>query len=197
MKSQTSCKIIISCFVTALAFVCFSCQKQTAEVGKAQTPTEAFQLLFTAVKAKDTEKIKQVMSKNTLLFANSAAQRQNQTLGQMLENGLTRTTKTDALPQIRDERIKDNFGSVEVYNQEDKRWEDLPYVLEDGGWKLAIGDLWKNTFKSPGKSKAQLEDEAANTMSNKIIQVPTTNANFSINSNVKTVEVTPENKQKK
>jgi hypothetical protein len=36
-------------------------------------------------------------------------------------------------------------------------WEDLPFVLEDGRWKLAVGDLFKNTYKKPAPSQAETE----------------------------------------
>lgn len=197
MKFQISHKFIGLCLVALLSF---SCQKQTTESGKAQTPTEAYQMLFTAVKAKDTEKIKQIMSKNTLGLAEMQSQRQNQTLEKVLENGFLATTLSDTMPQIRDERVKDEFGAIEVYNQKDGKWDETFFINEDGGWKLAIGDLFKNTYKSPGKSKAQLENEAStSSVNNMIPSAPNLNANVFAdkNSNVKTVEVTPENKRKK
>ena len=200
MKFQKSHKFIGLCFLTAIVLLSFSCQKQTVEGGKANTPTEAYQMLFTAVRAKDTEKIKQVMSKNTLILAESQAQMQKQTLEKTLENGLLATTITDKMPQIRDERVKDEFGAVEVYNQKESKWEDTYFINEDGGWKLAVGDLFRGTFQMPGKSKAQIEKEISNSAANNmILSAPNTNANIpsSKNSNVATVEVTPENKPKK
>jgi len=192
MKFQNSHKFIGLCLIALLSF---SCQKQITEGSKAQTPTEAYQMLFTAVKAKDTEKIKQVMSKNTLLLAESEAQRQKQTIEKILENGFLATTFSDMMPQIRDERVKEEFGAIEVYNQRDGKWDDTFFINEDGGWKLAVGDVLKNTYKSPGKSKTQVEKEASNSSVNNIIlSAPNTKANISSNknSNVKTVEVIPE-----
>ena len=200
MKFQKSQKFIGLWFLMAIALVNFSCQKQTVEGEKAQTPTQAYQMLFNAVKAKDTEKVKQVMSKNTLALAESQAQRQNQTIEKTLENGLLATTITDKMPQIRDERIKDDFGAVEVYNQKESKWEDTFFINEDGGWKLAIGDAWQGIYKSPGKSKAQQEKEISNSATNNMmLSAPNTNANISSgkNSSVPTMQVTPENKPKK
>ncbi len=167
----------------------------------AKSPTEAYQILYKAVKAKDTGKIKQMMSKNTLALAESQAQRQNQTIEKVLENGFLATTFSDTMPQIRDERIKDEFGAVEVYNQKESKWEDTFFINEGGGWKLAVGDLFKGSFKMPDKSKAQKEQEMSNSSMNDMVPVaPIADANISPannNSKVKTVEVTPENKSKK
>lgn len=49
--------------------------------------------------------------------------------------------------------------------------EDLPFVRESDGWKLAIGELFSGTYKSPGKGKSVIDQEAINAMSgNKSVQ---------------------------
>ncbi len=156
-------------------------------------------MLFAGVKAKDTEKIKQLMTKDTQALAGFLAERQKQPIEKSYENGFTATTFSDSLPEIRDERVKDNFGALEVYNQKEKRWEDLPFIREDGGWKLAIGEVFKNTYKSPGKGQAQLEKDAANTMGNNPVQMtPNANGDFPAISNAnKTIEELPAAKKKK
>ncbi|MCY7375322.1 MAG: hypothetical protein LH472_05045 [Pyrinomonadaceae bacterium] len=166
-------KVINLFLLLTVAVFSFSCSQQAAQnsnsssVGggkQAQSPTEAYKMLFAAVKAKDAEKIKQMMSKNTLGLAQFNAERQKISLEKSVENGLVAPTMSDALTEIRDERVKDNFGSVEVFNQKENRWEDLPFLLEDGGWKLAIGDLFQGSFESPGRSKGEIEREATNTL---------------------------------
>jgi hypothetical protein len=91
-----------------------------------------------------------------------AAQRNNTPVEKMYENGFTATTFSETLPELRDERIKENMGALEVWNAKDNKWEDLPFINEDGGWKLAVGDLFADTYKSPGRGLDSLEKEAAN-----------------------------------
>ncbi len=152
-------------------------------------------MLYAACKAKDTATIKQLMSKSSLGLAEFSASQQKKSVDQILENGLVAPTLADSITEMRDERVKDNFGAVEVFNPKDNRWEDLPFVLEDGTWKLAVGDLFQDTFKSPGKSQEQIEMEASNTMmpmpSNGITDFPT------IPDGNKSVEVPKEKKSKK
>ena len=82
-----------------------------------------------------------------------------------LERGAMRDPSKDyALPNIRDERVKDNMGALEVWNSKESKWEDLPFMVEGGQWKLAIGEMWANTWKSPGKGRDQIEKEAANAL---------------------------------
>lgn len=126
------------------------------------TPTETYKLLFAAVKSKNTEVIKQLGSTNTQAFAQGLAQQQNKPIEKVYENGFTATTFAESLPEIRDERIDGNMGAIEVRNVKEKKWEDLPFVKDEGGWKLAIGDIFKGTYKSPGKGRDVKEQEAAN-----------------------------------
>lgn len=166
---------------------------------KAQSPTEAYKLLYAACKAKDIATIRALMSKSSLGLAEFSASQQKKSVDKVLENGLVAPTLADSLTEMRDERIKDNFGAVEVFNPKDNRWEDLPFVLEDGGWKLAVGDLFQDTFKSPGKSAAQLANEASNTntmLPANTTKFPAMNAN-KVPDKDKSVEVPKEDKPKK
>ena len=150
------------------------------------SPTEAYKALYAAVKSKDTERIKAAMSKKTQEFAQMVAARNNQPIEKVYENGFTATTFAESLPEIRDERTSEKFGAVEVWNAKDNRWEDLGFVSEDGAWKLAIGEMFAGTFKSPGKGRAIKEQEAAN-MANGNNMVPIVPANGNSNSNVKVI----------
>lgn len=187
MKFNFTYKIVSVGLIITFAFLNFACQKpQPVETSGAQTPTEAYKMLFAAVKSKDTEKIKQMVSKETHGLAEFMAARQNQPIAKSFENGFTATTFSAELPEIRDERVKDEFGAVEVYNQQDKRWEDLPFIKEGSGWKLAIGDVFKGIHKSPGDPKSKAENNASNAAVNSMIPTsPNTNGNSLTNTNIK------------
>ena len=159
---------------------------------------DAYKKLFEAVKSKDTERIRQVMSKNSLELANFQSSRTNKPIEEVLKNGFTATTFAESMPEIRDERIKDNFGAVEVWNGQDKRWEDVPFIKEDGAWKLAIGDLFRGTYVKPGENQSTKEQIEANTKTNNLVPAnvpsnvnPTTNKATNMNANVNTVMVQP------
>lgn len=210
MKIKNYRKILFVFLMFSLSSLMISCTKPESKVepGKAASPTEAYKMLYTAVKSKDTEKIKSMMSKSTIAFAEGVSAQQKKQVSEVFANGFTATTFAETLPEIRDERIKDNFGRVEVFNQKDNRWEDLPFVNEDGSWKLAVGDIFAGTFQSPGKSQAQIQAEESNTSGNNMIPLegnfngnfPSGNPNSNSRantSNVNTVQVMPENKAAK
>ncbi|MEO8041929.1 MAG: hypothetical protein ABI646_04875 [Acidobacteriota bacterium] len=191
--------ILFTAFLTALLALILACQpgtgtntssatnttNGTCSVSPTGSATEAYKQLFSAVKSKDTEKIKAVMTKKTQDFAQMVAARQASPIEKVFENGFTATTFADSLPEIRDERVNCEYGAVEVWNAKDNRWEDLGFVYEDGSWKLAIGEMFGGSFKSPGKGRAVKEQEAANALTNNMI--PANIANANMNSNVKII----------
>lgn len=104
------------------------------------------------------------MTSRTVDFASAIAQKQNQPVEKVFENGFTATTYAETLPEIRDERIDGDNGAVEVWNEKGHIWEDLPFKLENGVWKFAIGEVFAKQWESPGKGMAQKEADAINAM---------------------------------
>jgi hypothetical protein len=148
-------------------------------VGNAKTPSEAYRMLFAAVKSQDPAKIKSMLSKGSMGLAEMASGQQKKPIDEVVKNGFTETTFVDDYPQMRDERIKGNFGAVEVWNAGRKQWDDIPFILEDGSWKAAFGDAFGDKWKSPGKGQAIIEQENANANNpNAMIQkIPAPNSN--------------------
>jgi len=140
------------------------------------TPTEAYKRLYEAVKSKNTETIKSRMTKNSAEMAKMISEQNKTPLEKVFENGFTGTTFAPTLPDIRDERVNCNMGAVEVWNAKEQKWEDLPFVIEDAQWKLAIGELFKGSFKSPGKGLSTREEEAANAARGNVMP-PVSNVN--------------------
>jgi hypothetical protein len=167
--------------MTLVAIISMACSDGTTTGN--DTPTEAYKRLFAAVKSKETEAIKEQLSKKTIELGAMSAQRFNKPLASAYENGFTATTFSENLPNIRDERIKDDMGAVEVWNARDGKWEDLPFIHEDGRWKLAVGDAFAGTYRSPGKGRALTEAEAANAVSNKTVRLPTNGVSNRVENN--------------
>jgi hypothetical protein len=129
------------------------------------TPTNAYKRLFAAVKSKNTEAIKAEFSKRTVAQAESEAVRAKVPVDEVYKNGFTGTTFSETLPEIRDERVNGTMGAVEVWNSRESKWEDLPFIREDSGWKLAVGDAFAGSWKRPSVGRAAREREAANAVS--------------------------------
>lgn len=159
--------------------VFFACNQPS---GGGATPTEAYKNLYAAVKSKNTESIKRQLTKKSIEFGQMAAQRNNTPLEKMYENGFTATTFSETLPTMRDERINGDMGALEVWNSKNSVWEDLPFIKEDGAWKLAVGDQFADTYKSPGPGRDQIEKQAANAAANNQMNAyPDSNVSFPAN----------------
>jgi len=172
-------QIFFCTLLLVLAAMILACGQPAAATYE-DSPTGAYKKLYAAVKSKDVEGIRAMMTKKSLQFADMAASQQHKTANEVLENGFTGSTFSPTLPQMRDERVNGDMGAVEVYNAKDKVWEDLPFIREDGQWKLAIGDMFAGSYQSPGKPESQKEREAANALSNNMVPV---NVNANVNMN--------------
>lgn len=170
-------RIIFAIVVISVMLLAFACGGQNDSGGGGSSPTDAYKRLFTAVKGKDVEAIKKLLTKKSLELGVMQSQRNKKPLEQVYENGFTGTTFAETLPNIRDERAKGDMGSIEVWNSKESKWEDLPFIKEEGGWKLAIGDLFAGSFVSPGEGRDFLEKQAANAISNTAVVVPNANSN--------------------
>jgi hypothetical protein len=146
------------------------------------TPTAAYKRLFDAVKSKQTESIKAQVSQGTIQLASMISGQNKTPIDKVFENGFFSSTMSPTLPEIRDERVSCNMGAIEVWNASQQKWEDTPFIIENRSWKLAAGELFRGTYKSPAKGMATREAEAANSArGNTIPTVSNANINRPMN----------------
>ncbi len=169
-------RILALILILGLLAAGFGCSKD-AVGGGGSSPTEAYKLLYSSVKAKNIDAVKQNLTTKTLELGAMQAARTGAPVESVYENGFTETTFASSLPTIRDERINGNMGAIEVWNAKKSSWEDLPFMIENGYWKLAVGDIFAGTYRSPGRGRDEREKEAANVMSPQIQTSANANAN--------------------
>lgn len=163
-------------------------ESATITSGNPATPTEAYKKLYAAVKGKDKATIKSMMSKDSIGLGQMQAGQTKKDIDEVLANGFFTANMSDKLPAIRDERIKGKFGAVEVFSQKKNDWEDIPFVIEGGAWKLAVGNMFAGTFESPGTPRTIVEKENANA-AGKTDMIPYGNGN--VNTNIKPKVIDP------
>jgi hypothetical protein len=156
----------------ALGFI-FACRETPTG---AASPTEAYKLLYAAVKSKNTDAIKKQLTKKSIDFGLMASQQNHTAIEKVYENGFTATTFSETLPTMRDERINGDMGALEVWNSKESKWEDLAFMKEDGFWKLAAGDMFAGSWKSPGPGLDLREKQAANAVANNVPSMSNSNA---------------------
>jgi hypothetical protein len=122
--------------------------------GAGSTPTATFKAFYEATKNKDAEAMKKTLSKGTLEMLEGFAKAQNKTLDESLKSGLSNPTESspDKMPETRNEKIDGEKATLEVKNEKSNTWETLPFVKEDGAWKIALDEMFRDAFKKLGES---------------------------------------------
>ena len=115
---------------------------QTAVTG---SPTEVLKTFTEATKKKDAETIKKTLSKNTMKVAEETAKKQNISVDAMLTK--VENLEGKELPEIRNEKIEGDNATVEVKNSATGEYDVMPFVKEDGSWKIALDVFMDNMMK--------------------------------------------------
>lgn len=111
----------------------------------ATSPMETMKVLNDASKVKDSEAIKKVISKGTLALLEENAKAQGKTVDEIFreDDG----APFEELPEMRNEKINGDKATVEVKNNRSGEWSSLPFVKEDGVWKVAIDQYLEEVRK--------------------------------------------------
>ena len=143
-------KINRKIIVLLCALFIFGCsQPQT------KSPTEVLKTLNEASKIKDVAAIKNSVSKGTLDLMKESAKAQKTTIDELLkkDNG----APFNDLPEMRNEKIEGDAATIELKNTTTDGWETVPFVKEDGVWRLAL-DKYLDDFKK--KTAASMKTPA-------------------------------------
>ena len=103
------------------------------------TPTDTLKTFVESVKAEDEAAIKNTMSDKTVKMLDVMAK----ISGKSFYNSLTEEDKNEELkemPETQNEKIDGDKATLEVKGKSDKTWDNIPFVKEEGGWKIAFLD---------------------------------------------------------
>ena len=163
MKSY---KIVI---VALAALVFAACQT----ANQTMSPTETMKALNEASKTKNVEVIKKLVSKSTVALLEKSAKDQNTTVEELLKKD--EGSPFQELPETRNEKITGDTATVEVKNTATNDWETMPFVKEDGIWKVALDKFVQDAIKRmneemnkppAGAPVSESSGEAANSQTN-------------------------------
>ena len=114
------------------------------------TPTATFKAFYDASKKKDVPAMKKSLSKGTLDMFDKIAKEQNKTTDEMLK-GLDKDDKSEKMPETRNEKITGDTATLEVKNDKTNKWDPLPFVKENGEWKIALDKFLEDMMKNLGE----------------------------------------------
>ena len=135
-------KIIFVALLAAAALV--GCGGQQAPPA-VEGPTDVLKKFVDASQKKDVETIKQTLSAGTLKRIEESAKRQNTTLDEALKKDDGNALKQ--MPETRNEQIEGDAATVEIKNAATADWDKIPFVKEDGKWKIALDKFMEDFMK--------------------------------------------------
>jgi hypothetical protein len=140
MKTQKTTMLVVA--LIALALVAAACG------GSGSSPTATAKAFYDAVKAKDPAGIKGAMSKGSLEMMEKFAKAQNKTLDEALKE--PSSSGPSASFEAKDEKITGDTATVMVKDEKGS-WETIPFVKEDGNWKIALDKAMGGAAAGAGK----------------------------------------------
>ncbi len=122
----------------AIAMIIIALCASACKKGAGSSPTATFRAYVEAVQHKDTDGVKKTFSKGSLAFFERAAKAQNKSVDEMLKTGITDEVASAAAPEMRNEKIEGDSATLEVKDNKSGKWETVPFVKEEGQWKIAL-----------------------------------------------------------
>lgn len=127
---------------------------KTADAPNAEmSPTETLKAFSKATKSKNAETIKGFLSEGSMKMIEKSAKEQNKTVEQILTEGEDGTNGKE--PVIRNEKINADTATVEVRNEVFGRYDEMPFVKEDGVWKIAFDKFMEAMVKKINEDQQQ------------------------------------------
>ena len=128
MKTRKTAAFVVA--LIALALVAAACNK-----GGGSSPTATAKAFYDAAKSRDAQAIKNTMSKGSLEMMEKFAKMQNKSLDDALKE--PSSSPPPGTFESRNEKITGDTATLEV-KDEKGNWESIPFVKEDGSWKIAL-----------------------------------------------------------
>lgn len=120
------------------------------------TPLETFKTYVKAIKAKDTAAMKVLLSKGTIKMHEQEAKAQNVAIDEILKRE-TLFTESQKTVEFKDEKIDGDKASLKVKNSYGS-WETVPFVREDGVWKIDKQGYAEQMLKDIDESNQKLDE---------------------------------------
>ena len=143
MKKLTASKPLFALSLCVLAML-------ACKLGSS-SPTATFKAFFEAQKKSDVAAIKKTLSKASLALLEKAAKAQNKTLDAGITEAFAGGSKTEAMPETRNEKTDGDNATLEVQDTDTKNWEMMYFVKEDSEWKVALDKTMEELLKKTVK----------------------------------------------
>ena len=162
-------------FFLLAAFIFAACQ--SAVNNQVWSPTETMKALNEASRKKDAETIKKLVSKGTLDLLEQSAQRQQTTVDELLKRD--EGAPFQELPETRNEKITGDTATIEIKNNATNDWETMPFVRENGVWKIALDRFMEDVMRRMSEEMKEIPANSSPTAGSQAL--PKIESNSSVN----------------
>ena len=134
-------------------FVALMLMLAVAGCKSGSSPTATFKAFFEAQQKKDVAGMKKNLSKTSLAIMEKSAKEQNKTIDDAIKEQLENpASKTDKIPETRNEKINGNEATLELRNEDTNKWDTMYFLKEDNAWKIALDRTIEELLKKSGAS---------------------------------------------
>ncbi len=131
--------------ISAVLFAVVACNLMSS------SPTATFKAFYEAQKKKDVPAMKKTLSKSSIQMIETAAKAQNKSVDDALKEGFESPgAKSEKMPETRDEKIDGDNATLEVQDNDTKKWSKVYFVKEEKEWKIALDKTIEELFKGLG-----------------------------------------------
>ncbi|MCA1637324.1 MAG: hypothetical protein LC768_03125 [Acidobacteria bacterium] len=120
------------------------------------TPLKTFKAYTRAIKQKDTTTMKLLLSEASIKMHEQEAKAQNVNLDEIVKRE-TLFTEDQKSVKHRNEKIEGDKATLEVENSFGV-WETIPFVREDGVWKIDKQGFANQIFQQTEENNKRLDD---------------------------------------
>jgi hypothetical protein len=139
-------------FSSLIALFAISCASES----KPDSPIDSFKAYITAVKQKDTTKMKMLLSAESIKMHEQEAKAQNVTLDDIVRRE-TLFTEGQKTVEFRNQKIEGEKATLEVKNSFGS-WETVPFVREEDEWKIDKKAYAENLMNDFEQNNQQMDD---------------------------------------
>jgi hypothetical protein len=125
-----------------------SSSKTSSSSTTGMSPTEVFKAYYDAVVKRDFATVKQYVSQNTLSLMEAEAKQHGKTLDEAMKD--SPGPSQDAMPQLSNEQITGDTATVDMSAK--GQTAKMPFVKENGGWKLALDKFMADAMGKMGSN---------------------------------------------
>lgn len=124
---------------------------------KATTPLEALKTYTVARKKKEVSTMKSLLSQGSIKMSEEEAKSQNRPLDEVILND-TLFPETVTSVEFKNEKIDGETATIDIKNQFGM-WDRVPFILENGSWKIAKERYADELQKQSDEQMKQLEEQ--------------------------------------